>query len=118
MAPLGAFAYTPCDGETDYEDGACGSGQGVYFALTLGASRSLEERVSGLLKEVDEIKQGGKDVSGWRMKLQQDKAQLLMFDCVEKEKKLRRLEAQELQRSKGSAGSRSLGRFRFFMNCR
>jgi hypothetical protein len=24
-----------------------------------------------------------------------------MFDCVEKEKKLRRLEAQELQRSKG-----------------
>ena len=84
VAPLGAFAYTPCDGETDYEDGACGSGQGVYFALTLGASRSLEERVSGLLKEVDEIKQGGKDVSGWRMKLQQDKAQLLMFDCVEK----------------------------------
>ena len=84
-SPHGAFAYTPCDGETDWEGGgACGSGQGVYFALTLGASRSSEERVSGLLKEVEEIKQAGKDVSGWRMKLQQDKAQLLMFDCVER----------------------------------
>ena len=82
-SPLGAFAYTPCDGES-LGGGACGSGQGVYFALTLGAARSLEERVGGMLKEVEEIKEGGKDGSGWRMKLQQDKAQLLMFDCVEK----------------------------------
>lgn len=85
-SPLGAFAYTPSDGGSHGEEGGgvCGSGQGVYFALTLGAARSLEERVDGLLKEVEEIKEGGKDGSGWRMKLQQDKAQLLMFDCVEK----------------------------------
>ena len=39
-----------------------------------------------------------------------------MYDCVEKEKKLRRLEAQELQRSKGSAGSRTPGCIRLLFS--
>jgi len=93
-SPLGAFAYAASDD---------GTSMGVYFALSLGASKPLREKVDELVAEASPKSDGAKrkekrleaEKDGGRTarkqgtlgdfdQLHRDKAKLLALECIEK----------------------------------